>query len=95
MVSSREFQAQPSPPLQRCPKLGRSLPHSSRTGVGLGLGEGPWGQPRGGQQMWYGLFFLCGLGQILPLLWVSVSSCVQWNQSSLSPGSPLIRPRSG
>lgn len=48
-VSSREPQAQPLCPLQRCPKLRRSLPRSPRTG-GLearrgSTWHGQWGRP--------------------------------------------------
>lgn len=76
-VSSRETQAQALCPLQRCPKSGRNCPWSPRTGAGLGTGR-LGGHPLG-QQTQYGLFFLYGLGQILLLLWVSVTPSVQWN----------------
>lgn len=64
-MSSRGSQGQPLHPLQRCSKSGRNLPRSPRTGVGLGQGAA------GGHPL--GLFFLYGLGQILPVLWVLVS----------------------
>lgn len=65
-MSHRQPQAQPLCPLQRCPRSGRNLPWSPRIGVELGAAR--WRGPSLGQRTQHGLFFLWGLGQILPLL---------------------------
>lgn len=80
-MGNNVFQKAQSPALvssPEMPKTGGKLPTEPQDRCGMG-GSISGGGHLLGQQALHGLFFLYGLGQILPLLWVSLSPSVQWN----------------